>query len=646
MRRLILKNTRKTAAVSAAPPKGLASSFLPWRRAAAPFALWLAAFSALLLPAAAVAATPALPFTFYIHDTTGQNPDTALPSIYQFGATPVGGYSNVVLKAVNTSTSTVYLGTVYAALTNGGAQLNTNFSISGLYQNLSMPPGGSVVFTVNFDPAATGLTTAYLQTSYQVAQGSCNFTSSIPASQCPGGTALVSTLSATGTQPQLVLSYPGTSGNVTLQPSASTPVNFGNISLSSSAAITFTLSNLSAITLTTPAISVSPPTVFSANPFSVNTSKMPSSLAAGASATFVVTFSPGQTGVVSTTMVLGSNSYSVQGAGIVVADIDALQISYVDSTGVRSLPQAATPISFGQLVAGVSTGAALTFTVANPNTSYNAVSVPSLTVSGGSVAPGSSFTFIVTFTPSVAGTSTGALAVGPRSFTLTGLTVTSPLPAISLQVTPSQLNSQLQGTVAVQLATASTISLVGQLSLTFTPSVAKVTDDPAIMFLANSGRQISVSVAAGQQLATYNGQSALSFQTGTTAGTITFNVTFPNTPVYTQSFTITPAIPQLTSVTAVRSSPNLVVTVNGYDNTYSAGNLGFTFYDTQGNTITPIQLNATSNFQQLFYTANTAGGAFSFQATFPVTGDVTKVGSVLVSVSNSAGQASSTVNFQ
>ena len=621
----------------------------------------IAALCALLLPAAGNAATPAFPFTFYIHDTTGVNPDTALPSIYQFGATPVGGYTNVVLKAINTSTSTVYLGTVYAALTNGGAQLNQNFSITGLYQDLSLPPGGSVVFTVNFDPATTGLSTAYLQTSYQVQQGSCNFTSSTAATQCPGGTALVSTMNATGTQPQLVLSYPGTSGNVTLQPSATSPINFGNVSLSASAAITFTLSNLSSITLSTPAISVSPPTTFSSNPFSVDTSKVPSSLAAGASATFVVTFSPGQTGIVSTAMLLGSNSYQVQGDGIVVADIDALQISYVDSTGVRSLPQAATPISFGQLVAGVSTAASLTFTVANPSTSYNAVTVPSLTVSGSnftmsaltgvgsfpaSIGPGASFTFIISFAPSASGSSTGSLAVGGRAFTLTGLTVTSPLPGISLQVTPSQLSSQLQGTVAVQLATASTISVVGTLSLAFTPSVANITADPAIMFLANSGQQISVSVAAGQQLATYNGQSALSFQTGTTAGTLTFSVTFPNTPVYTQSFTIPPAIPQLTSVTAVRSSPNLVVTVNGYDNTYSAGNLGFTFYDTQGNTITPIQLNATSSFQQLFYTNNTAGGAFSFQATFPVTGDVTRVGSVLVTVTNSAGQATSTVNFQ
>jgi hypothetical protein len=35
----ILGNSRKTVAVSSAPPKGLAGSFPLWRRAAAPFAL-------------------------------------------------------------------------------------------------------------------------------------------------------------------------------------------------------------------------------------------------------------------------------------------------------------------------------------------------------------------------------------------------------------------------------------------------------------------------------------------------------------------------------------------------------------------------------------------------------------------------------
>jgi hypothetical protein len=104
---------------------------------------------------------------------------------------------------------------------------------------------------------------------------------------------------------------------------------------------------------------------------------------------------------------------------------------------------------------------------------------------------------------------------------------------------------------------------------------------------------------------------------------------------------------QLTTVQAARESPNLIVTMSGYDNTYSAGQLSFTFYDTTGKAIgSPIQFNAASNFQRLFYSNNTSGGMFSLQANFPVTGDVTQVGSVTVGVSNSLGQSTSTATFQ
>jgi tetratricopeptide (TPR) repeat protein len=52
--RLPLRNTRKTGAVSSAPPEGLASSFLVWRRASAPFAL----LTVLVLLQVSLAATP------------------------------------------------------------------------------------------------------------------------------------------------------------------------------------------------------------------------------------------------------------------------------------------------------------------------------------------------------------------------------------------------------------------------------------------------------------------------------------------------------------------------------------------------------------------------------------------------------------
>jgi hypothetical protein len=157
-----------------------------------------------------------------------------------------------------------------------------------------------------------------------------------------------------------------------------------------------------------------------------------------------------------------------------------------------------------------------------------------------------------------------------------------------------------------------------------------------------------VNVDSGSQTATYNGQSGLTFQTGTTAGTLTFTLTFPNKEPYSKSFTIAPAVVMITAGTAVRQAPNLVMTLTGYDNTYSVGQLAFKFYDANGKVLTPsaIGVDASSIFHQYFFNNNQAGGAFSLQASFPVRGDVTQIGSVAVTLTNSAGTATSTGTFQ
>jgi hypothetical protein len=210
------------------------------------------------------------------------------------------------------------------------------------------------------------------------------------------------------------------------------------------------------------------------------------------------------------------------------------------------------------------------------------------------------------------------------------------------------LLSQQQAHVAVQLAGAAPVGEIGTLTMQFTPSVANISDDPAMEFVATSGRQLQVTVANGSQVATYNGQQAITFQTGTTAGTIQFTVQFPNQAAVTQSYTIAPSAIQITSGQAVRQAPNLVLTLTGFDNTYSAGQLVFTFYSTNGQVLTPngISVNAASSFHQYFFGSPQVGGAFSLQASFPVNGDVTQVGSVAVTLANSVGQTSTTQSFQ
>jgi hypothetical protein len=184
--------------------------------------------------------------------------------------------------------------------------------------------------------------------------------------------------------------------------------------------------------------------------------------------------------------------------------------------------------------------------------------------------------------------------------------------------------------------------------MTFTPSVANVSDDPAVVFTATNGRQLQIDVANGATAGKYSGQTALTFQTGTTAGTLTFTLTFPNKAPYSQSFTITPAQVQVSSISAVRQDPNLIITMTGYDNTYTLGKLGFLFYDAGGKPMTsqPLSVDAASAFKQLFFTNNQAGGAFSLKASFPVTGKVTDVGSVAFTLMNSAGTTSQTPAFQ
>ncbi len=591
-----------------------------------------------------------------VHDPTGQNPDTPLSSTYQFPDTAANSSSSVVLRISNPSASAVEVVTV--TLSNGTdfATINPNFTVTGLFVDKVLSPKSTNFeeFTVNFTPAAAGPISGILQATYLTQQSGCTLGST--SAPCPSGTVNFATLNGNALPPALVVSFSGANGSGVLQPNTPNPLNFGNISTSATSIVNITLSNQTTAPLTTPTVALQTG-VFLSSAFTSTASSLPPAIPANSSVNFSVTFAPGQTGLTTATMSIGQNSYPLAGTGVVVADTDALQISYSDSTGVRTLPQAATPINFGQVASG---NAALTFYVTNPSVSFNSITVPSLTATGAgfalasapavpvSIQPGQSISFQLVFSPSGTGTYNGTLSIGARQFSITAKGSSSSIPDASFQVDQSPLTSQQQAHLSIQLSAAAPIALIGTLTMQFTPSVSGITDDPAINFLVSNGRQLQVNVASGAQTATYNGQSSLTFQTGTTAGTLTFSLTFPDKAPMTKSFTIAPATVQITSAAALRQDPNLVLNLTGYDNTYSVGNLNFTFYDTNGKVIVPngISVNAASSFQQFFFNNNQAGGAFTLQASFPVRGDVTKVGAVAVTMTNSAGTATSKSNFQ
>jgi hypothetical protein len=81
------------------------------------------------------------------------------------------------------------------------------------------------------------------------------------------------------------------------------------------------------------------------------------------------------------------------------------------------------------------------------------------------------------------------------------------------------------------------------------------------------------------------GQSGAVFQTGTTWGTIGFSASVNTAVAGTASASMAiPATPLVVDhAIATSRSGDLDIQVWGYDNTYSAGGMSFTFYDLNGN---------------------------------------------------------------
>ncbi len=176
----------------------------------------------------------------------------------------------------------------------------------------------------------------------------------------------------------------------------------------------------------------------------------------------------------------------------------------------------------------------------------------------------------------------------------------------------------------MNLASAAPYASTGTLTMQFTPLNASAVDN-AIVFAATNGTNLTMTFATGSSAGTYNGDSAFTFQTGTTAGTLTFTFTMEGIDPVTQSFTMAASPVQIVTANGEWLSPSLVVNITGYDNSYSASNLVFTFYDSNGNALTQgtVTVNEAASFAQYFKSQSRNGGAFALQANFPVTGYAT-----------------------
>jgi hypothetical protein len=302
-------------------------------------------------------------------------------------------------------------------------------------------------------------------------------------------------------------------------------------------------------------------------------------------------------------------------------------------------------IDFGPVLRGGSRLLSLTLT----NSSTLAIMVPTLTVSGagfrgpiGATAPiqlaaGQSASFQIAFEPLAGQPAKGTLTVDKRSFSLTGQGLDPPIPAASIVFGAQAVASSQQNTVSIPLASASQVSGTGTLTLEFRSAVTGVTDDSAIQFMSGPRRAATVTIAVGDTAAKFGAQSNISFQTGTTAGTLVFTLTLP-AGIQQTNLVVAPAAVNIDKATGVRRVNDLDVSLTGFDNTYSATQLAFTFFDKSGATMQPgvIRVDVTSDFR-LYFNSTKTGGAFALLATFPVSGDATQVGGADVQITNSAG---------
>jgi hypothetical protein len=311
-----------------------------------------------------------------------------------------------------------------------------------------------------------------------------------------------------------------------------------------------------------------------------------------------------------------------------------------------------TPLTAGATIGfgPVDVGASQTQGFVLSNSAGTSVTVGSVAVSGNGfsgpiglktpvqIGSGQSVPFQVTFTPQSGTAYQGTLTVDGRTFALTGQGLSPALPSASIVFASTVGASAQQNSITIPLASASQVSGAGTLTMVFQPSVAGITNDAAVQFLSGPFRIATVTIAKGATSALIGGQSSMAFQTGTTAGTITFIMTLENNAPQQTSLIIPPAPINVDSATAVALLGSINVAFAGFDNTYSASQIAFTFYDTTGKALPQgaIDVDATAAFQQ-YFSSTQAGGTFQVLAQFPVSGNEAEIGWVTAQVTNSLG---------
>ena len=365
--------------------------------------------------------------------------------------------------------------------------------------------------------------------------------------------------------------------------------------------------------------------------FSLASAFVPLTLTPGQSHNFSVRFSPAVEGSYSASLTVNAFSTLLRATAVLGPSLFITNGSQTTELTAPSL----------QVNLATNQNLTLALSIGNPHATPITLTEISLTGPGFTLVnppatpltlpPGATRAIPVNIFIAAEGDSTALLSIGPRRFSIFAVAFRPQL--LPPRIIPGDViprNGQ-QLKLRLQLAQPALGPGEGILRAVFTGAA----DDPAIVF-PNGTREIKFDVAAGSRDATFEGAPETVLQTGTTAGSLRLDA-ITETGVSTETFRFDRAIVAVDEAAARRNGTNLEIDITGFDNTRGVGSLNFRFFDKSGNALGVITSTLADQFKAFFDQSN-LGGVFRLRASFPVTGDATIVGSVLVEIANSVGR--------
>src|SRR5437870_3763944 len=458
-----------------------------------------------------VSNAPNSPSTIALSGAGVQPQLSVAPPSVSFGNVLVGstGVQNLTLTNSGSANLTIAQGSVTGA----------GFSISGLTFPLTLPPGQSSTFSVQFAPTTTGS-----------ASGGISLVSDAPNS--PSTIAL----SGTGVQPQLSIRPPS--------------VNFGNVVVGTTNTQTITLTNSGTADLTIPQATVT------AAGFSISRLSCPLTLPAGLSTPLSIQFAPTAAGSVSGSVSLVSNAPNSP-------TIIPLTGSGAQSASGQLIPNPSN-INFGNVTAATTSTQSVVLT----NTGNTTVSVSQATVSGTgfsitgltlplTLAAGQSSTFNVQFAPATIGSVSGSVSLvsnAPNSPSTIALSGTGVQPQLSVTPPSVSFGNVLVGSNGVQNLT---LTNSGSASLT----IAQGSFTGAGFSISGPTFPLTLPPGQSSTLSVHFAPTA----TGSVSGSVSLVSNAPNSPS-TIALSGTGVQPQLSVTPPSVSFGNVLVGSNGVQN--------------------------------------------------------------------------------